>query len=58
MDISKNQVIHIVGIGGIGMSGIAEILSGLGYLIQGSDLSLNSNVIRLRKKKYQDFYRS
>ena len=55
MDISKNQVIHIVGIGGIGMSGIAEILSGLGYLIQGSDLSLNSNVIRLRKKNIKIF---
>lgn len=55
MDISKNQVIHIVGIGGIGMSGIAEILSGLGYSIQGSDLFPNNNVLRLRKKKIKIF---
>jgi UDP-N-acetylmuramate--alanine ligase len=42
--------IHFVGIGGIGMSGIAEILLNLGYSVQGSDLSDNYNVERLRKK--------
>ncbi|UCH72874.1 MAG: UDP-N-acetylmuramate--L-alanine ligase [Rhodospirillales bacterium] len=41
--------IHFVGIGGIGMSGIAEILHNLGYSVQGSDLSENANVARLRK---------
>ncbi len=40
--------IHFVGIGGIGMSGIAEILHNLGYSVQGSDLSENANVMRLR----------
>ena len=40
--------IHFVGIGGIGMSGIAEILSNLGYSVQGSDLAENANVKRLR----------
>jgi len=40
--------IHLVGIGGIGMSGIAEILHNLGYRVQGSDLSENANVRRLR----------
>jgi UDP-N-acetylmuramate--alanine ligase len=40
--------IHFVGIGGIGMSGIAEILNNLGYSVQGSDLSENANVKRLR----------
>ena len=39
---------HIVGIGGIGMSGIAEILHNQGYVVQGSDLTLNPNVQRLR----------
>ncbi|MEE8139567.1 MAG: Mur ligase domain-containing protein, partial [Alphaproteobacteria bacterium] len=39
--------IHFVGIGGIGMSGIAEILHNLGYQVQGSDLSENPNVRRL-----------
>ena len=42
--------IHFTGIGGIGMSGIAEILHGMGYEVQGSDLSENANVKRLRKK--------
>ena len=39
--------VHFVGIGGIGMSGIAEIMHNLGYQVQGSDVSENSNVQRL-----------
>ncbi|HYL32551.1 MAG TPA: UDP-N-acetylmuramate--L-alanine ligase [Stellaceae bacterium] len=42
-------IIHFTGIGGIGMSGIAEILKNLGYDVQGSDLADNANVKRLRK---------
>ena len=42
--------IHFTGIGGIGMSGIAEILYELGYKVQGSDLSENANVKRLRAR--------
>ena len=42
--------IHFVGIGGIGMSGIAEVLLNLGYRVQGSDASENANVKRLREK--------
>ncbi len=42
--------VHFVGIGGIGMSGIAEILHALGYTVQGSDLHENANVKRLRAK--------
>jgi len=41
-------IIHFVGIGGIGMSGIAEILHNLGYKVQGSDVSDSANVRRLR----------
>ena len=41
--------IHFVGIGGIGMSGIAEVLLNLGYSVQGSDASDNYNLDRLRK---------
>ena len=41
-------VMHFVGIGGIGMSGIAEILHNLGYPVQGSDISESANVKRLR----------
>ena len=42
--------IHFVGIGGIGMSGIAEVLLNLGYDVQGSDAAENANVKRLRDK--------
>jgi len=41
--------IHFVGIGGIGMSGIAEVMHNLGYKVQGSDIALSANVKRLRK---------
>jgi UDP-N-acetylmuramate--alanine ligase len=41
--------IHFVGIGGIGMSGIAEIMLSLGYAVQGSDVKSNANVERLSK---------
>ncbi len=42
-----SEPFHFVGIGGIGMSGIAEILHNLGCRVQGSDLSRNANVLRL-----------
>ncbi|MDI9408158.1 MAG: UDP-N-acetylmuramate--L-alanine ligase [Candidatus Pacebacteria bacterium] len=48
ISVPKVGTIHFVGIGGIGMSGIAEILNNLGYSISGSDLAENSNVLRLR----------
>jgi UDP-N-acetylmuramate--alanine ligase len=41
--------IHFVGIGGIGMSGMAEILHNLGYRVKGSDQATGGNVERLRK---------
>jgi len=41
--------VHFIGIGGIGMSGIAEVLLNLGYTVQGSDQSENANVQRLRE---------
>ena len=40
-------LIHFVGIGGIGMSGIAEVLHNLGYRVQGSDLADGANTRRL-----------
>jgi UDP-N-acetylmuramate--alanine ligase len=42
--------IHFIGIGGIGMSGIAEVLVNLGYSVQGSDVAESANVKRLREK--------
>lgn len=48
MKIPRNTgPIHFVGIGGIGMSAIAEVMSILGYRVQGSDLAVNANVSRL-----------
>ena len=41
---------HFIGIGGIGMSGIAEVLVNLGYTVQGSDQTESANVKRLRDK--------
>ncbi|MET0597599.1 MAG: UDP-N-acetylmuramate--L-alanine ligase [Mesorhizobium sp.] len=43
-------LVHFIGIGGIGMSGIAEVLSNLGYRVQGSDQADGANVQRLRDK--------
>ncbi|MBX3538824.1 MAG: UDP-N-acetylmuramate--L-alanine ligase [Chelatococcus sp.] len=47
--------IHFIGIGGIGMSGIAEVLLNLGYTVQGSDAGDNANVKRLRDKGVKTF---
>src|SRR4051794_7536761 len=47
--------IHFVGIGGIGMSGIAEVLGNLGYTVQGSDVAEGANVARLREKGIKVF---
>ncbi|MGH9324243.1 MAG: UDP-N-acetylmuramate--L-alanine ligase [Vicinamibacteria bacterium] len=45
---SKKTRVHFVGIGGIGMSGIAEVLKNLGYTVSGSDLKSSSSTDRLR----------
>ena len=42
--------IHFIGIGGIGMSGIAEVLASLGYRVRGSDIAETANVARLREQ--------
>jgi UDP-N-acetylmuramate--alanine ligase len=45
----KNEQIHLVGIGGIGMSGIAEVLLNLGYRVTGSDVKESEITRRLRQ---------
>ncbi|KQQ48316.1 UDP-N-acetylmuramate--alanine ligase [Methylobacterium sp. Leaf125] len=47
--------IHFIGIGGIGMSGIAEVMHNLGYTVQGSDANDNANVRRLAEKGMRTF---
>ena len=49
--IAKSELIHFVGIGGIGMSGLALIMKELGFKVQGSDISNNKNIERLKKNK-------
>ena len=47
--LEKKEIIHFVGIGGIGMSGLAQIMKMMDFKIQGSDLSTNKNIENCRK---------
>ncbi len=51
VSLGKTELIHFVGVGGIGMSGLALIMNGLGFKVQGSDISQNKNIERLKEKK-------
>jgi UDP-N-acetylmuramate--alanine ligase len=51
IELAKTEIIHFVGIGGVGMSGLALIMKGMGFKIQGSDILQNKNIERLKKKK-------
>ena len=51
IELARTETIHFVGIGGIGMSGLALIMKGLGFKVQGSDIQLNKNIERLKKNK-------
>ena len=56
INIASNEVVHFIGIGGIGMSGLAQIMNNMGFTIQGSDLSRNKNTDRLIKKGIKVFF--
>ena len=49
--LAKTEIVHFIGIGGIGMSGLALIMKGMGFKIQGSDISFSKNIERLKKNK-------
>ena len=51
IELAKTEIIHFVGIGGIGMSGLALIMKGMGFNVQGSDVLINKNIERLKKDK-------
>ena len=51
IELAKTEIIHFVGIGGIGMSGLSLIMNGMGFNVQGSDISNNKNTDRLKKNK-------
>ena len=49
VNIASKEVIHFVGIGGIGMSGLAQIMHNMDFKIQGSDIDQSKNIDRLKK---------
>jgi len=49
--LAKTEIIHFVGIGGIGMSGLSLIMKGMGFNVQGSDITHNKSIDRLKKNK-------
>ena len=51
IELAKTEIIHFVGIGGIGMSGLSLIMKRMGFNVQGSDISHNKNIDRLKKNK-------
>ena len=53
--LAKTEIIHFVGIGGIGMSGLSLIMKGMGFKVQGSDVVNNKNIDRLKKDKIKIF---
>ena len=55
IELAKTEIIHFIGIGGIGMSGLSLIMKGKGFKVQGSDLNFNKNVERLKKEKIKIF---
>jgi len=46
IELAKTEIIHFVGIGGIGMSGLSLIMKGMGFKVRGSDEYYNKNIER------------
>ena len=55
IELAKNEVIHFIGIGGIGMSGLSLIMKRKEFNVQGSDITLNKNIERLKKVNIKIF---
>ena len=55
IELAKTEIIHFVGIGGIGMSGLSLIMKGKGFKVQGSDIILNKNIDRLKSNRIPIF---
>ena len=55
IELAKEETIHFIGIGGIGMSGLSLIMKGKGFKIQGSDIVINKSIERLKKEKIKIF---
>ncbi len=55
IELAKKEIIHFIGIGGIGMSGLALIMKAKGFQIQGSDINKNKNIEKLKKHNIKIF---
>ena len=55
IELGKTEIIHFVGIGGIGMSGLSLIMQEKGFKVQGSDQYINKNIARLKKENIKIF---
>ncbi len=64
INIGQKEIIHFIGLGGIGMSGLAQVMRVMGFRVQGSDINVNKNIENCKdlgikffqgqkKKKYQ-----
>ena len=49
INIGQKEIIHFIGLGGIGMSGLAQIMKVMGFKVQGSDISMNKNIENCKK---------
>ena len=55
INLGQKEVIHFVGVGGIGMSGLAQIMKNMGFRVQGSDQVKNKNTINCSKSGIKIF---
>ena len=55
INLGKRELIHFIGIGGIGMSGLALIMKGKGFKVQGSDIANNKNIERYLHRRGEPF---
>ena len=55
INLGQKEIIHFVGIGGIGMSGLAQVMKNMGFNIQGSDQNKNKNTISCSKNGIKIF---
>ena len=56
INIGQKEIIHFIGIGGIGMSGLAQIMKNMGFKVQGSDITLNKNIENCKKLGIKVFF--
>ncbi len=57
ISLGNKEIIHFIGIGGIGMSGLAQIMKVMGFNVQGSDLNNNKNIENCKKIGIKIFFR-